>query len=150
MTQASSTSHSQIPPSVLVLEESPFWSAELSRQFVKEPISLRMRPRVQDVPELLSTGTVGLLLVGLEIELPSVLRMLSGLRERFQTVTTIVLLTDENRELEWFLRELGADDVILMPVSGVRLAEIIRRRLSGIDFDRAAQIIHKHTHLDRH
>lgn len=131
MTSVSSTSLSQVPPSVLVLEESPFWSAELSRQFVKEPLSLRMRPRVQDVPQLLSTGTVGLLLVGLEIDLPSVLRLLASLRERFYQVSTIVLLTENNRELEWSLRELGADDVILMPVSGERLAGVIRRRLSG-------------------
>ena len=148
MTQEFSTFQPQVPPSVLVLEESPFWSAELSRQFVKEPISLRMRPRVRDVPELLETGTVGLLLIGLEIELPSVLRLLSGLGERLQKIATVVLLTDENRELEWSLRELGADEVVFMPVSGERLAGIIRRYLFDSSHENQTHSHFESTHLD--
>jgi DNA-binding NtrC family response regulator len=129
MSQVSTTFRKPSPPAVLVLEESPFWSAELSRQFIDQPVSIRMRTRVQDVVPLLATKTVSLLVVGLEIDLPSVLRLLAELRQQAQLVRTIVLLPAENLELEWTIRELGAVEVLPAPVLPGRLSHIVMRYL---------------------
>lgn len=129
MTKAMSTFRKPTPPSVLVLEETPFWSAELSRQFVDQPVSIRMRTRVQDVVPLVATKTTSLLVVGLEIDLPAVLRLLAVLRQQSYSVRTIVLLPAENLELEWTIRELGAVEVLLAPVLPDRLSHIVMRYL---------------------
>jgi DNA-binding NtrC family response regulator len=129
MTQATSTFRKPVPPSVLVLEESPFWSAELSRQFVDDPISIRMRSHARDVMPLLNTRTISLLLIGLEIYFPEALRLLAQVRQQSQNVNTIVLLPHENLDLEWTLREMGAAEVLPTPVSPERLTDIVKRYL---------------------
>jgi len=129
MTQGVNTVGKPTPPAVLILEKTPFWSAELNRQFLDEPVSIRVRNQVQDVFSLLASNTVKILIIGVEIELDSVLRLLTDLSQSFPEVQTLVLLSTENLELEWSLREVGVSEIIPAPVSGDQLKQILRRRL---------------------
>lgn len=125
--QLSTSYRSSPPPTLLVLEESPFWSAELQRQFCSEPISIRLRCRVDDAWELLRTGQVKLLVVGSDIDLPSVLRLLARLTETGHTPRITILLTPQKRDLEWSLRELGAVDVLTTPIASRDLVCVVCR-----------------------
>jgi len=129
----SETSDSQMPPTVLVLETSSFWTAELQRQFTDETIGVRRRDQIDEASRLLETGTIGLLVIGLEIPIPSVLRLLTSLQQQNQASRVVVIIPPENRDLEWTLRELGAHEVLPMPFSGTQLATVIGRQLRMID-----------------
>lgn len=115
------------PPTLLVLEESPFWFAELQRYSGSEAISLRLRCRVEDAWELLKTGQIKMLIIGPDVDLPAVLRLLTRLTDAVPAPRVTVLLTPEKRDLEWSLRELGAVDVLTTPFSSRELTDIVRR-----------------------
>lgn len=115
------------PPALLVLEETPFWSAELQRQLGAEPISIRLRCRVEDAWELLKTGQVAMLVVGTDIDLPAVLRLLTKLSATRSALRITILLTPERGDLEWTLRELGAVDILTTPFASRELVDTVRR-----------------------
>lgn len=136
-----STSYGPSPsPTLLVLEESPFWSAELQRQLCSEPISIRLRCRVEDAWELLRIGQVTMLVIGSDIDLPDVLRLLAKLTETGHTPRITILLTPEKRDLEWSLRELGAIDILTTPIASRDLVTVVRRTFDLSRSSRSASV----------
>jgi FixJ family two-component response regulator len=82
---------------------------------------------VEDAWELLRTGQVAMLVIGSDIDLPSVLRLLAKLPETGHTPRITILLTPQMRDLEWSLRELGAVDILTTPVAYRDLVGVVRR-----------------------
>jgi DNA-binding NtrC family response regulator len=118
------------PSTLLVLEETPFWSAELQRQLGSEAISIRLRCRVEDAWGLLTTGHVKMLVVGPDIGLPAVLQLLTRMADLAPAVRVTVLVTPQTRDLEWSLRELGAVDILTTPFESRDLVGIVQREFS--------------------
>ena len=125
--QFSTLSGSSPPSTLLVLEETPFWSAELQRSIGSAAFSIRLRCRVEDAWELLKTGQVKMLVIGLDIDLPAVLRLLTRLVDVLPIPRVTILLTPEKRDLEWSLRELGASDILMTPFASHELVDVVRR-----------------------
>ena len=115
------------PSTLVVLEERPFWFAELQRRLGPEAISVRLRCRAEDVWESLKTGHVRMLVIGADVDLPAVLRLLIRLADHPFSVRSAVLVAPETRELEWSLRELGAVDILQTPFEIRGLVDIVRR-----------------------
>lgn len=115
------------PSTLLILEETPFWFPELQRQMSPEVASIRLRCRVEDAWELLNTGRVRMLVIGPDIGVPAVLRLLARLADRLPTVRVAVLIAPETRDLEWSLRELGAVDILTTPCESRALIDVVRR-----------------------
>jgi len=127
MKQSTTAYRPSQPCTLLVLEEAPFWSTELQRHLGSEAVSIRLRCRVEDAWELLNADRVKMLVIGLDIDLPAVLRLLTRLADSLSAVRVTVLVTPETCDLEWSLRELGVVNILTTPFESRDLLDIVRR-----------------------
>ena len=68
-----------------------------------------------------------MLVIGSDINLPAVLRLLPALADCTPKVRITLLAAPGTRDLEWSLRELGAVDFLAAPVASRDLANVVRR-----------------------
>lgn len=114
---------------VIVFERASRWEAELQGQFIGQTVRVLACRSTGEI-ELLSTdGGDGVVVVDLRGAEAEVLRFLEQWEENWPV---LVIGPAETGDLEWPLRELGARDVVLEPLSPSRLARLCLRAAAGI------------------
>lgn len=98
-------------------------SAELTRRFVNESVSIRHCPHRTDLPGLLNAGRRPILLVSLQDKARECVELL---RARIPALI-VAVGSATHRDLECSLREAGVCSLILGPVSADELSRRIRR-----------------------
>jgi hypothetical protein len=109
--------------SVAVFEERPWWAPELQRQFREDPVAVRGCRSAADA----SRADVAVLQLGAapaEVLHSLVRRMTAGCDRG-----VIVVAESELSDLEWGVRELGADAFVGEQIAGEDLARLCRRQL---------------------
>lgn len=112
---------------VAVLERRPWWTPELQRQFLNEPVRVRSGRGLRDLAGLL-TPPPDVLIIEFELAPAGCLQWLGQRSGEAAHVPVVVIGTSRTAELEWLVRELGATEVVLDTVPGHLLAGLCRRQ----------------------
>jgi hypothetical protein len=109
--------------SVAVFEERPWWAPELQRQFRDEPVAVR---GCRSAADALRADVAVLQLGAVPADvLHSLARRMTAGCDR----GVIVVAESELSDLEWGIRELGADAFVGEQIAGEDLARLCRRQL---------------------
>ena len=112
--------------SVAVFEERPWWAPELQRQFRDEAISVRGCRSAADA----FRADVAVLQLG-----AAPAEVLHGLARRMSAGSdrgVIIVAKSELSDVEWGVRELGADAFVSEQIAGEDLARLCRRQLEKV------------------
>lgn len=104
----------------------------MQRQFLNEPVQVRSGRGLRDLAGLL-TSSPDVLIVEFELAPAGCLQWLGRRSGEAAQVPVVVIGTTRTAELEWFVRELGATEVVLDTVPGYVLAGLCRRQFKRAD-----------------
>ncbi|MEX2288327.1 MAG: hypothetical protein WD648_14625 [Planctomycetaceae bacterium] len=113
---------------IIVFERRPRYTPELQRQFWGQQVSVRACRSIADIKQLRDSAPGAVLLLDLEAAPAEILQFLGGDVGRANAATVIVAASRHTAPLEWRVRELGAAEFLIEPVSGERLANLCRRQ----------------------
>ncbi len=112
-------------PHILIYERTSLFTAELQRSFnAIADVQVRWAPHLIDFKSQARFASLVLMHVE-ELDLKT-LDLVQELKEQ-TSCPWLLLLKDQAPELEWTLRELGADAVLLDTVQKSRLIELVKR-----------------------
>ena len=114
---------------VIVFERAARWEAELQGQFNGQTVRVRGCRSAEEIGSLAAEGGDGVVVVDLREAEAEVLRFLEKWDDHWPV---LVVGPATAGDLEWPLRELGARDLVLEPLSPNRLARLCLRAAGGI------------------
>lgn len=112
---------------VVVFESRPRWEPELQRQFRNESVRVRGCRTWNEVSAFAFPPTADVLVVELPEDLADCLQWLSKLVAPPRVPRVVVLCSAEVAELEWTLRDVGVQEVLVGELTGEHLARTCRR-----------------------
>lgn len=118
-----------LAPAIFVIEKSPRWEAELKRRLAGSQVLVRPCRSVRDVLALCRQAPGSVAVVDFASGIAEGLRLVEALAGLRRSISSIVIVSRENAELEWPVRELGTVDFVTDRIGGDALADICRRML---------------------
>ena len=118
---------SNLVRTIAVFEARPRWEPELQRQFRDESVRVRGCRTWNEVSAFAFPPTADALVVDLPEDLADCLQWLSKLVAPPRVPPVIVLCPVEVSELEWTLRDVGVQEVLVGDLTGEALARTCRR-----------------------
>ncbi len=112
---------------IAVFESRPRWEPELQRQFRDESVRVRGCRTWNEVSAFAFPPTADALVIELPDDLADCLQWLSKLVAPPRVPPVIVLCSVEIAELEWTLRDVGVQEVLVGDLTGEALARTCRR-----------------------
>ncbi len=112
---------------IAVFEARARWEPELQRQFRDESVRVRGCRRWNEVSAFAFPPTADALVIELPEDLAECLQWLSKLVAPPRVPPVIVLCPAEVAELEWTLRDVGVQEVLVGDLTGDALARTCRR-----------------------
>lgn len=112
---------------IFVYERRPRWESELKRRFAGETITVRPCRSADDLLTLCRPAPGSVAVIDLSAGPKGVLHCLEQLLRERLNVFPLVIAAADPEDLEWPLRELGAQAVYPASVSGDELANMCRR-----------------------
>ncbi|MCA9026651.1 MAG: hypothetical protein KDA86_15700 [Planctomycetaceae bacterium] len=113
---------------VIVFESQPFWAPELQRQFLDDDVHVRTCRSINDLQQRLAKQTYDVCIIDLSADLPGVLRWLGDWQIRGSHTAILVIAAEEQKSLEWHVRELGASSFATEYVTGIQVAGMCRKQ----------------------
>lgn len=114
------------PRGIAVFEQRPWWAPELQRHFRNEPVSVR---GCQSAAEAFQADVA---VLHFDAAPAAVLQGLASLAAAGTDPGVIVVAGSGRSDLEWMLRELGADAFVDEQINGADLARLCRRLLERV------------------
>lgn len=115
------------PPHVIIYEQRPRLTPEMQRQFLDDNLRIHTCTNLRDIPSLVQASSQSLLLLDLDADPAGCLQLL-GRYIGEMPLPIICVGSSASAELEWMVRELGALEFLVGPVSGELLANLCRRQ----------------------
>jgi len=112
---------------IYVFENRPRWVPELKRQFIDDPVAIRVCPRVQDLTHIQQLSSESLFVLALQENANVILNLLKWKNRHRMEIPVIVIAGKRWMSLEWSLREAGIIAFTSEQISGSQLARLCRR-----------------------
>lgn len=116
---------------IVVFERVPYWGPELKRQFSNQSVSIRECRSVGDLTAAIPLFHKGVAVVILDAAPAECLRWIGQQAERVNHSPIIVVASSEYAELEWTIREAGADAFLHDETCGHEVARICLRLMTA-------------------
>jgi DNA-binding NtrC family response regulator len=112
-----------LTPTLLIFERRPRWVPELERQFLGQNVRVRGCRSVKDLWDRFHSSPKCLVILDLDSDLEGCLNTLPQLIAHSPSPTILVTASENYRNLEWTVRELGATAILEEPLPGDHMAE---------------------------
>lgn len=113
---------------ILIFERQPRWTPELQRQMTDQDIRIRPCHSPRELSRVLVDYSKAVIILDLAAGAGECLQFLRSTK-RNENVTSVVIASSDDQDLEWPARELGVTAFLIDPVSGDDLAGLCRDQL---------------------
>jgi len=120
---------SKLAPGIVLFEKRPRWEAVLKRALSADRLLIRPCRSAADLTAICRTMQGSVVVIDFEIGSGLALEWLQQSQLRGLTVSPVVILPLEAGPLEWPLRELGAQAVLMSPIRNQELVAVCRSLL---------------------